>query len=343
MKITSRWYGVTRDGQAVTEYTFQNRQMSVSVLNYGGIIRRILVPDREGRLTDVVLGYDSLAGYEGNGAHFGALVGRYANRIENAAFELNGKRYTLAKNSGAHHLHGPFSHMALSARISGGGLCLRGFSPAAQEGFPGDLTFSVTYTLSDDNVLGMVYDAETTEDTVLNLTNHSYFNLSGHASGKVFAQELQLSASRFLENNDTTCPTGEILSVAQTPFDFRRLAPIGQGFPIRDEQMEFAGGYDHCYILDEDAEIAAIAHSPRTGITLEVVTTQPGVQLYTGNFLGDDPTPGKEGCLYRPQGAFCLETQHFPCSPSHPEFPSTVLRRGEHYHEATLLKFLTLK
>lgn len=343
MKISSKVFGITASGDVVTEYTLRSRSVEVSVLNYGAVIRKILVPDRSGNPVDIVLGYDDLASYEKNPVYFGALIGRYANRISGAAFTLDGTQAVLTPNENLNHLHGPFSHKLLSAEVNGGTLILRGFSPAEEEGYPGDLSFSVTYTLSDDGVLGMIYDAATTAPTVVNLTNHSYFNLSGHDSGTVFTQELQLNASRILENDDETCPTGVILDVAHTPFDFRRIAPIGQGFPVRGEQMEFADGYDHCYILDEDAEIAAIAHSPKTGITLELVTTQPGLQFYTGNFLGDDPAPGKGGVHYGPQEAFCLETQHFPDSPNHSEFPSAVLRPGENYHEATLLKFLTLK
>ncbi|MGM9661785.1 MAG: aldose epimerase family protein [Oscillospiraceae bacterium] len=343
MKITSKWFGVTRDGEAVTEYTLSSRHMSVSILDYGAVIRKILVPDRQGRMVDVVLGYDDLASYEEDSSHFGALIGRFAGRIRESRFFLDGRMVELAPNCGRHHLHGPFSHMLYRSSVSGGALRLQGFSPAGQEGYPGDLRFSVTYTLSDDGVLGMVYDAESSADTVVNLTNHSYFNLSGHGSGTILRQQLQLSASRFLENDDERCPTGELLSVAHTPFDFRRLAPIGQGFPVRGEQMEFADGYDHCFLLDEGADIAAIAHSPETGITLELVTTQPALVFYTGNFLSDHPIPGKGGCLYSAQSGFCLETQHCPDSPNLPFLPSTVLRRGEHYHEATLLKFLTLK
>ena len=344
MKITSRHFGVTRDGQEVTEYTLACPNVQVSVLNYGAIIRSIIVPDRNGKPVDIALGYDNLASYEEDSStNFGALTGRFAGRIREARFPLNGEEVVLAPNSGRHHLHGPFRNKVLQASVCGGSLVLSGVSPAEEEGYPGDLSFSVTYTLSDDGILGMIYDADTTADTVVNLTNHSYFNLNGHASGTVLDQELQLGASHILENTDELLPTGEILSVAGTPFDFRRLAPISQGFPLQGEQMEFAGGYDHCFLLDEDAKIAAIAHSAKTGITMEVTTTQPAVVFYSGNFLMDHPFHGKGGCQYDAQHGFCLETQHAPDSPNMPTFPTTTLKAGEHYHEATLWKFLTLK
>lgn len=343
MKITSRYFGTTADGRAVTEFTLHSSRVQVSVLDYGAVIRSILVPDREGKMVDIVLGFDELAAYENDHSSFGALVGRFAGRIRESRFRLNGEEVRLVPNCGRHHLHGSFAHRLLHATVSGGALILSGFSPAREEGYPGDLRFSVTYTLSDDGVLGMVYDAESSADTVVNLTNHSYFNLSGHASGSVLKQELQLSASRILENDDELCPTGEILSVDGTPFDFRRLAPIGQGFPLRGEQMEFAGGYDHCYLLDEGANVAAIAHSPLTGIAMELVTTQPAIVFYTGNFLSDHPARGKGGALYDDHNGFSLETQHTPDSPNLPAMAQPVLRAGERYHQATLLKFVTLK
>ena len=343
MKITSKYYGTLSDGRIVTEYTLWSPQARVSILDYGAVIRSIVVPDRDGNPVDIVLGYDDLASYEDNHGSFGALIGRFAGRIRDARFVLGGEEIRLSPNCGRHHHHGPFAHKLLQATVSGGALILSGVSPAEEEGYPGDLSFSLTYTLSDDGVLGMVYDADTTADTVVNLTNHSYFNLSGHSSGTVLRHQLQLGSSRILENDDELCPTGEILAVENTPFDFRRLTPISQGFPLRGEQMEFAGGYDHCFLLDEDAPIAAIAHSPETGITMELVTTQPAIVFYTGNFLEDHPLPGKGGCLYGAQQGFCLETQHAPDSPNLDGMLSPVLKAGEHYHEATLLKFVTLK
>ncbi len=343
MKITSKYFGTTQDGHIVTEYTLWSPQVRVSVLDYGAVIRSILVPDRNGNPVDIVLGYDDLASYEDNHCSFGALVGRFAGRIRASRFCLGADEICLTPNDGRNHLHGPFAHKLLQATVSGGALILSGESPAEEEGYPGDLRFSVTYTLSDDGVLGMVYDAESTEDTVVNLTNHSYFNLNGHDSGSVLKQALQLGSSRFLENDDELCPTGEILAVEHTPFDFRQLTPIAQGFPLRSEQMEFAGGYDHCFLLDEDAPIAAIAHSSETGIAMELVTTQPAVVFYSGNFLEDHPLRGKGGCTYSAQHGFCLETQHTPDSPNLEEMVSPVLKAGEHYHEATLLKFITLK
>ena len=344
MKITSKHFATTRDGQEITEYILSCPSVQVSVLNYGGIIRSIIVPDKTGKGVDIALGYDNLTSYEEDaGSNFGALTGRFAGRIRESRFPLGNEEIVLPPNSGRHHLHGPFRNKVLQATVSGSSLILSGVSPAEEEGYPGDLSFSVTYTLSDDGILAMIYDADTTADTVVNLTNHSYFNLNGHNSGDILEQELQISASHILENTDELLPTGEILPVENTPFDFRQLSPIGKGFPVQGEQMEFAGGYDHCFLLDEDAKIAAIAHSRKTGITMEVSTTQPAVVFYSGNFLMDHPYRGKGGCQYNSQHGFRLETQHAPNSPNMPEFPTTTLKKGEHYHEATLLKFLTVK
>lgn len=344
MKITSRHFGTTSSGEEVIEYTLSCPGVQVGILNYGAIIRTLIVPDRNGRKVDIVLGYDDLSYYERDGSsNFGALTGRFAGRIRDSRFPLNGEEIVLPPNSGRHHLHGTFRNKVMQASVCGGSLVLHGFSPSQEEGYPGDLTFSVTYTLSDDGILSILYDADTTADTIVNLTNHTYFNLNGHNSGDVLEQELQISAAHILENTDELLPTGEILDVAGTAFDFRRLAPIAQGFPISNEQMELANGYDHCFLLEEEENIAAIAHSKRTGITVELSTTQPAVVFYSGNFLMDHPYRGKGGCVYQGRQGFCLETQHAPDSPHLPQLPSTVLRRGEHYHEATLLKFLTLK
>ena len=334
MKITSRPFGVTEQGDIVTEYVFSARGISVSVLNYGGIVTKIVVPDKNGKPTDVVLGYDRLSAYEKNPAYLGACIGRVAGRQRGATVTVNGKEYALTKNDNANHLHGIFSHKVFSAVVSEDSLWLHTISPASEEGYPGDLDFSVRYSLNEDGIFGISYTAKSTEDTPVNFTNHSYFNLSGHASGRVTEQKLRISADEIWENDDETCPTGERLPVADTPFDFRTLAPIGQGFPLRGEQMEFAGGYDHCFCLREDAEVAAIAHSEKTGITLEMVTTEPGVVFYSGNYLGDSGEPGKDGAVYDAQDGFCLETGSFPVR---------LLRAGEVFRSTTLYKFLTLK
>lgn len=332
MKITSRYFGTTGAGETVTEYTLSDGGVSVSVLNYGGIITKIVVPDRDGKPTDIVLGYASLADYEKNPAYFGACIGRVAGRQRDAQVTVNGKVYALSRNDNTNHLHGTFPHKVFSASVSVDSLWLRTVSPAEEEGYPGDLTFSVRYSLDGKGTLTVAYDAECTEDTPVNFTNHSYFNLSGHGSGRVVEQTLQICADEFLENDDELCPTGERLPVADTPFDFRRMAPIGQGFPVRGEQMEFSDGYDHCFLLREGAEFAAVAHSEKTGITLEVVTTEPGLIFYSGNYLGDGGPVGKDGVPYDAQDGFCLETE---------SVPPAVLQAGRHFRSTTLYKFST--
>lgn len=339
MRITNKPYGTTADGQVVTCYTMTNRSgVEARVLDYGCALTHLLVPDRTGRPVDVVLGYDDLASYEKNDPCFGAVVGRYANRIKNAAFTLGGREYTLSANDGANHLHGVLSRRVFRASVCGQGLRLTYVSPDGEEGFPGTLEVSVTYLLDEANVLSIRYEATSDRDTVLNLTNHSYFNLSGHDSGTVDDQLLQLAADEFLETADDSCPTGHILP-AEGAMDFRRLRRIGQGFPITCEQMELVGGYDHCYVLRPGAAPAALAYSPETGISLTLATTEPGLQFYSGNYLPDSHLPGKGGVRYPLRGGFALEAQHYPCSPNYPAFPTTELKAGETYRQTTLLQF----
>jgi len=342
MKISSSPYGVTQNGERVTCYTISNANgMQARFLDYGCILTHLILPDRNGEPADVVLGYDDLASYEADGAFFGALVGRYANRIKNAAFFLNGKEYRLTPNDGPNHLHGTLSKRMFRSTVGDGGIRFVYTSPEGEDGLPGTVRISVTYSLDDKNVLAMRYEAVSDKDTVLNLTNHSYFNLAGHGSGKVDDQLLQIAADSFLETADDTCPTGHILPVSGM-MDFRRLRRIGLGFPALCEQMELVGGYDHCYVLRPDAVPAALAYSPKTGIALTVVTTQPGLQLYSGNYLEDYPLPGKGGVSYRRRSGFALETQHYPCSPNFPEFPTTVLRAGETWRETTMYQLQVL-
>jgi len=309
--------------------------MEARFLDYGCILTHLILPDRRGEPVDVVLGYDDLASYEADGTYFGALVGRYANRIKNAAFALNGKEYHLTPNDGPNHLHGVLSKRVFRGTV--GDECVRFTytSPDGEDGLPGTVRITVTCGLDDNNVLTLRYEAVSDADTVLNLTNHSYFNLAGHRSGKVDEQLLQIAADAFLETADDTCPTGHILPVSGV-MDFRRLRRIGQGFPAACEQMELVGGYDHCYVLRPHAAPAALAYCPKTGITLTVVTTQPGLQLYSGNYLEDNPLPGKGGTRYHRRSGFALETEHYPCSPNFPDFPTTVLRAGETYRQTTM-------
>lgn len=342
MSITSKYYGRTQDGREVYQYVLENANgMRVTALEYGCIIADIEMPDRTGGLRNVVLGYDSLEQYERDTVSMGAFVGRCANRIEGACFTLDGKTYSLPANDGRNHLHGTFGGMVYKGSLVNGSLVLKGSSPDGDDGFPGRVDVAVTYTLTDDNAIVMDYTAETDAPTLVNLTNHSYFNLEGRFSGSVLEQTLWLNAPSFTEGNAETCPTGRILPVAGTPMDFTAEKPIGRDIRADYDQLTMCEGYDHNFVLDKEPgelALAARARAERTGITMEVYTTQPGVQLYTGNFLAKSAAPGAPAAFGQYQG-FCLETQHFPCAPSHPEFPSVVLRPGETYHQTTIYRF----
>ena len=341
--ITNEPFGCTNDGWAVARWTMTNDAgMTVRVLTYGCTVQSIVVPDRDGNPVDVVLGYDDLAGYEAGSCWFGAFVGRYANRIKNAAFTLNGKEYSLPKNDGPNHLHGTFERRVFDAAAEDGALVLRYVSPDGEEGYPGALRVTVTYTLTEDSALRLDYRAETDADTVVNLTNHSYFNLSGAGRGDVLGHLLRLDASRFTEGDEQTLPTGRILPVEGTALDFRREKPIGRDLDDEDPILRLCGGYDHNLILDKGPGFGpgGAAYSPDTGIEMTFATTQPAVQLYSGNYVAGDAAPcGKGGARYPKRGGFCLESQHYPCSPNFPDFPSTLLRPGEEYHEITEYRF----
>lgn len=346
-QFRSKPFGVTKSGEKVNEYIISNPGgLEVHVLNYGCVIKNILVPTKKGPV-DVVVGHDTLADYENDfnsqgSTCCGAFVGRYANRIENAVFSVGGRAYHLEANNGKNHLHGTFPRKIYEVKSFGDTLLLEAESPDGEDGFPGNLKISVRYILTEDNALRMDYRVSSDADTVLNLTNHTYFNLDGE--GDVLNQKLKLYASRYLEGNNETCPTGRILPVAGTPMDFTRAKPIGRDIQAEYSQLQMCGGYDHNFILDKEPgmlALAAVARSEKTGITMETYTTQPGVQLYTSNSLQNDTRPGKTGGIYGRYQGFCLETQHYPCTPSHPEFPSVELRPGEEYHETTIYKFLT--
>lgn len=345
MSIQSEYYGRTQDGQEVYRYILENADgMRVTVLEYGCTVESVCVRDRSGALCDVVLGYNTLEDYERGTVFLGAFVGRCANRIEGARFMLDGKTVSLEANDGKNHLHGTFGKRVYKGSITNGSLVLRGTSPDGDDGFPGTVEVCVTYTLTDDGALVMDYRAETDAPTLVNLTNHSYFNLDGQPGGDVLEQTLWLNASSFTEGNAETCPTGRILPVAGTPMDFTAAKPIGRDMGADYDQLKMCRGYDHNFVLDKAPgalALAARAHSEKTGITMEVSTTQPGLQLYTGNFLANDVRPGKTGGMYGQYQGFCLETQHFPCAPSHPEFPSVELRPGQIYHETTVYRFYT--
>src|SRR6266851_954543 len=346
---TKKSFGKTPDGQPVYLYVLTNKSgAEVSITNYGGAVVSLKVPDRNGKLADVVLGYDSVDGYVNDKSYFGALVGRYGNRIGHAQFVLDGKTYTLAKNNGENSLHGGikgFNKALWKAKIlskkGGQSLELSYLSKDGEEGFPGNLKVIVTYTW-DANALMIEYSATTDKKTVVNLTNHSYFNLAGQGSGDILGHLLTIQADQFTPVDSGLIPTGELRDVMDTPFDFRKPTAIGARIDQDDEQLKLGSGYDHNFVLrmpmDHGEYLAARVLEPATGRVLEVWTTEPGVQFYTGNFL-DGKTAGTGGATYPRRNAFCLETQHFPDSPNQPKFPSVVLKPGERYNTITTYKF----
>jgi aldose 1-epimerase len=332
----------------VDMYTLTNANgMMVRVLTYGAILQAIRVPDRGGQLDDVVLGYDSLTGYVRDSPYFGAVIGRYGNRIAKGTFTLDGRVYRLATNNGPNHLHGGvvgFDKVVWQAepfqRDREGGVVLTHTSPDGDEGYPGTVVARVTYTLTDGNELIVDYQATTDRPTPVNLTQHTYFNLTG-GTRDVLGHELEISADRFTPVDATLIPTGALAPVAGTPFDFRTPTPLGAGIERADEQLRAGGGYDHNFVLNRPGSglfLAARVFEPTTGRTLEVRTTEPGLQFYSGNFL-DGTISGKGGRVYRRRSGFCLETQHFPDSPNQAAFPSTILRPGEPYRSRTVYTF----
>jgi aldose 1-epimerase len=342
-KITRAGFGSMPDGTAVEIFTLTNRNgVEARIATYGGRVVSIRVPDRKGSMGEVVLGFDSVREYLRNPSpFFGALVGRYANRIGGARFALNGVEYRLENNDGANMLHGGsygFDKAVWKARaLPDGGLELTHVSKDGDEGFPGDLTAVVTYYLTDANELRIEYRASADKTTVVNLTNHSYFNLRG--SGDVLGHLLMLNADRFTPVDAGLIPTGEIRSVAGTPFDFRRPVAIGARIEQDDEQLKRGKGYDHNFVLNGSGlRLAARVEEPSTGRVLEVMTDQPGVQFYSGNFL-DGSMRGRGGVVYGRRSGFCLETQHFPDSPNQPRFPSTVLNPGAEFRSTTIYRF----
>ena len=346
---SSRDFGKTKGGEAVQLFTLTNAKgMEVSITNYGGIIVSLKAPDRSGKLADVVLGFDSLDGYLSDPPppYFGALIGRYGNRIGGARFKLNGVEYTLPKNNGENCLHGGkrgFDKVVWRAAPGAGGhsLSLTYVSKDGEEGFPGNLTAEVTYTLSDNNELGIDYGATTDKDTVVNLTNHSYFNLAGQGEGDILGHQLMIAADQFTPIDQGLIPTGELRNVQGTPFDFRQPRAIGERIDAPDEQLKFGKGYDHNFVLNragKGPELAARVTDPKSGRVMEVLTTEPGVQFYSGNFL-DGSIRGKGGKVYARRYGLCLETQHFPDSPNKPAFPSTVLKPGAQYRTTTTYRF----
>jgi aldose 1-epimerase len=338
-------FGKTKDGREAHLFTLSNKSgMQVIISDFGGTVVSIKVPDRNGKIGDVVLGYDTLAGYQEGTASFGGTVGRYANRIAGAKFSLDGKEYTLEKNNGENHLHGGFNKVLWDAESgtgkAGPSLKIHYLSKDGDENFPGNLSVNVVFTLTDANDLKIEYTATTDKKTVLNLTNHSYFNLA--ESGTILNHQLTLKASRFTPVDAGMIPTGELRSVAGTPFDFRQATAIGARIEQDDEQLKLGNGYDHNFVLDAgmkaEPSLVAILYEPTTGRVVEAWTTEPGIQIYTGNFL-DGTSHGKGGKTYERRSAVCLETQHFPDSPNHPDFPTTTLEPGQEFHSITIYKF----
>lgn len=343
MAIQAKPYGTTQDGHEIQQFTITNNSgVSVSVINYGCRITHLIVPSKNGP-DDVILGYDTLQDYEADPSSQGAFIGRYGNRIRGGQFELNGQIYTLTrKNGNPNYLHGSFSKRAFTPEVIGdNSISLTYTSPAGEDGFPGELWVGVIYTLTDKNELVMDYRANTTADTHVNLTNHTYFNLAGQESTTIENHYLELACSRFLEAGDQLLPTGRTLEVAGGAFDFTKEKRIGQDINNNDPQLLAAGGYDHNFIIDKlgpgRLSFVGAVREPESGRTMKVYTTQPGVQFYTSNSLKD--FKGKNGRHFCPKQALCLETQHYPDTPNHPDFPSTVLLAGAKHHEITAYSF----
>ncbi len=350
-RIEKKAWGVNAAGQQVELFTLSREGApTVAVTSHGAYIVSILAADRDGTLADVTLGHGDLPGYLEDGPYLGAVVGRYANRIAQGRFSLDGKAYTLARNNGPNALHGGpegFHRRLWTPRIVSGpegeSLELSYTSPDGEEGFPGTLTATVTYSLTSDGGLRLDYAATTDAATVVNLTNHAYFNLAGEGAGDILGHRLRLEADSFTPVDETLIPTGELRPVEGTPFDFREPTAIGARIDDPDPQLERGGGYDHNFVVRGAAgelRRAARVVEPGSGRVLEVLTTEPGVQVYTGNFL-DGSVVGKSGTPYGRREGFCLETQHYPDSPNHPDFPSVVLRPGETYEQTTIFRFDT--
>ena len=352
--ITKAPFGKTKDGQSVDIYTLRNTNgMEARITNYGGIVVSLTAPDLANKFADVVLGYNTLDDYMNPPfPYFGAIIGRYGNRIAKGRFTLNGHEYKLAVNNGENHLHGGtigFDKVVWTANElkspAGPALALTYVSKDGEEGYPGNLRVRVVYTLTNKNELKIDYTASTDKDTVINLTHHSYFNLAGEGNGDILNHLVMLKARRFVPTDAGSIPTGQLKNVADTPFDFREPTPIGERIDQDDQQLKFGNGYDHTWVIDGRAGVlrqAALAYDKTSGRAMEVWTTEPGVQFYTGNFL-DGSRPGKSGKPYPRRSGFCLETQHYPDSPNRPNFPTTTLRKGATYRSTTIYRFVRPK
>lgn len=344
-------FGLTKDGTAVDLYTLRNRQgAEARISNYGGLLISLTMPDRNGQFGDVVLGYDSLADYIKDTPYFGALIGRYGNRIAKGRFTLNGKGYTLATNNGPNALHGGLKGFdkvvwkpTVIATAQGPGLKLEYVSKDGEEGYPGTLTVTATYTLTEDNALELEFNATTDQDSVVNLTHHSYFNLAGQ--GDILNHQVMIPAAKFTPVDATLIPTGQLRPVEGTPFDFRQLTAIGARIQQDDEQLKFGGGYDHNWVVDKplgQLGLMARVFEPTSGRVMEVLSDEPGLQFYSGNFLNGS-NKGKRGWVYQLRNGFCMEPQHYPDSPNQPAFPSVVLKPGQVFHNTIIYRFSVQK
>jgi aldose 1-epimerase len=351
--ITSKPFGTTTGGQKVVQYTLTNEKgASATIINYGGIVTSLKVPDRNGKFADVVLGFKTLADYEKKSPYFGCLVGRYGNRIANGEFTLDGTTYLLSRNNNGQSLHGGlkgFDKVVWNATPAstkqGPTLKLTYVSKDGEEGYPGKLSVTAAYTLTNKNELKLVYRAKTDKPTVVNLTHHSYFNLAGQGSGDILGHVVTIHAKKFTPVDKVLIPTGKLASVKGTPLDFRMPTAIGSRINNDDPQLKFAGGYDHNWVADKlPGHLGMIAkvEEPKSGRVMEVISTEPGVQFYSGNFL-DGTLIGKGGKVYDFRDGFCLEPQHYPDSPNHKNFPSTVLKPGDTYKNTIIYRFLTAK
>jgi len=352
MKIIEENFGKSKSGKKVNKYIISNSKgMTVCLINYGASIQSLVVPDKNGNLDDVVLGFDTLEDYENHKYFSGAIVGRYANRISNGQFNLAGKSYSLACNIGEHHLHGGiegFGKKIWEASTFSGeqavGVTFSYFSPDGEENYSGNLTIQVTYTFQENGALTIDYYAETDEATPVNLTNHAYFNLKGAGAGDILDHDLMINAKYFTPVTQSVIPSGDIVSVKGTPFDFTQAKPIGRDIAEENEQLQRGGGYDHNFVLNNpnnglnELGLVAKVVEPTSSRTLEILGSHPAVQLYTANFLDPEPK-GKSGKVYQKRGAFCLETQHYPDSPNQHHFPSTIVHPEQPYKQTTVFKF----
>jgi aldose 1-epimerase len=348
--VSKATFGKTSDGQNIDLYTLRNTHgVEATITNYGGIVVSLKVPDRNGKFDDVVLGFNDLDTYlTSNGPYLGALIGRYGNRIAKGRFTLNGVEYKLATNNGANHLHGGikgFDKVVWTGRemktAAGPAVVLTYLSKDGEEGYPGNLNVRVVYTLTNNNELKIDYSATTDKDTVTNLTHHSYFNLAGEGNGDILNHLVTINGSRFVPTDAESIPTGKLKGVAGTPFDFLKATAIGARIDQDDEQLKFGRGYDHTWVINGRAgvmRLAATAYEANSGRVMQVWTTEPGMQFYTGNFL-DGTLTGKSGKIYQRRYGFCFETQHYPDAPNQPSFPTTTLKKGQTLKSTTIYRF----